>query len=77
MFGPPQSREPESPIYALLVAQRGNNLRPFLHLFRMSALLEVKNLAYTKGNGQPVISGISFSVNEGDVVVLRGVSGAG
>jgi len=40
-------------------------------------LLEVKNLSYTKGDGQPIISGISFSVNEGDVVVLRGASGAG
>lgn len=43
----------------------------------MSAILEVKDLAYTKGDGQPIISGISFEVNEGDVVVLRGVSGAG
>lgn len=43
----------------------------------MSPLLEVKDLAYAKGDGQPIISGITFSVNEGDVVVLRGVSGSG
>jgi len=43
----------------------------------MSAILEVKDLSYTKGDGQPVISGITFTVNEGDVVVLRGVSGSG
>jgi len=43
----------------------------------MSAILEVKNLGYAKGDGQPIISGITFSVNEGDVVVLKGVSGSG
>lgn len=43
----------------------------------MSAILEVKDLAYAKGDGQPIISGITFTVNEGDAVVLRGVSGAG
>jgi len=55
------------------LAQRGtSSVHPF-----MSAILEVKDLAYAKGDGQPVISGITFSVNEGDVVVLRGVSGSG
>jgi len=43
----------------------------------MSAILEVKDLSYAKGDGQPVISGATFSVNEGDIVVLRGVSGSG
>ena len=43
----------------------------------MSAIVEVKDLAYAKGDGQPVISGVSFSVNEGDIVVLKGVSGSG
>ena len=42
----------------------------------MSGILEVKDLAYAK-DGKPIISGITFTVNEGDVVVLRGVSGAG
>jgi len=40
-------------------------------------MLEVKDLTYSKGGGQPIISGINFTVNEGDVVVLKGVSGSG
>ena len=40
-------------------------------------MLEVKDLTYSKGGGQPIISGITFTVNEGDVVVLKGVSGSG
>lgn len=43
----------------------------------MTAILEVKDLAYTKGDGHPIISEVTFTVEEGDVVVLRGVSGAG
>jgi len=38
---------------------------------------KVKDLAYAKGDGQPVISGVTFSVNEGDIVVLKGISGSG
>lgn len=73
---PPWSRDPH-----LLIRgspQPNGGQAPFsTPSFQMSALLEVKDLAYAKGNGQPVISGINFSVNEGDVVVVRGVSGAG
>ena len=43
----------------------------------MSAILEIKDLSYAKGDGQPIISGITFTVGEGDVVILRGVSGSG
>ncbi|KAF9645114.1 P-loop containing nucleoside triphosphate hydrolase protein [Thelephora ganbajun] len=42
-----------------------------------TAMLEVEDLAHVKGDGQPIISEITFTVNEGDVVVLRGVSGSG
>lgn len=59
------------------LTERGTSFVLSFIFFQMSAILEVKGLAYAKGDGQPVISGVTFSVNEGDVVVLRGVSGSG
>jgi ABC-type uncharacterized transport system ATPase subunit len=65
----------------ILLTRRSHDLYPRLHFpFKphfMSVMLEVQDLGYVKGNGQPILSGITFTVNEGDVVVLRGVSGAG
>ena len=40
-------------------------------------LLWVKDVAWEKAPGQPIISGVSFKVYEGDVVVLTGKSGSG
>jgi len=40
-------------------------------------LLEVRDVACYKSEGQPIISAINFVVNQGDVVVIRGQSGSG
>ncbi|KAA1471160.1 P-loop containing nucleoside triphosphate hydrolase protein [Dentipellis sp. KUC8613] len=41
------------------------------------ALLEVQNVSCSRPEGGPIFSNVSFSVHEGDVVVLRARSGAG
>ena len=43
----------------------------------MTAILEVKDLAHAKSDGHPILSAVNFIVNEGDIVVLKGVSGSG
>lgn len=43
----------------------------------MSSLLEVSDLACYRDEGIPIFSQVDFVVNEGDVVVLRGLSGCG
>ncbi|KAI0647249.1 P-loop containing nucleoside triphosphate hydrolase protein [Trametes meyenii] len=40
-------------------------------------LLELRNLAWYKQKGQPVFTDVNLQVNEGDLVVLQGKSGAG
>ncbi|OBZ69074.1 Mitochondrial import receptor subunit TOM40 [Grifola frondosa] len=43
----------------------------------MEPLLQLKSVGCDKSKGQPIFSQVSFAVNDGDVVVLQGKSGAG
>ena len=40
-------------------------------------IIEVKEVGCSKAKGQPIFSNVSFTVNEGDVVMLQGKSGSG
>lgn len=43
----------------------------------VETILEVKDVGCSKAPGQPIFSHVNFNVNDGDVVVLQGKSGAG
>ena len=40
-------------------------------------LLEVKSVGCSKAKGQPIFTDANFVVNEGDIIILQGKSGAG
>ncbi|KAL6305360.1 P-loop containing nucleoside triphosphate hydrolase protein [Sparassis latifolia] len=40
-------------------------------------LLEIRNVGCSKDLGEPIFSDVSFSVNQGDVLIIQGRSGAG
>jgi ABC-type phosphonate transport system ATPase subunit len=40
-------------------------------------ILSVRNLSVLKGVNDPIFSGVSFDIHEGDVLVLQGRSGGG
>lgn len=42
-----------------------------------SPVIEVKEVGCSKAKGQPIFSNVTFTVNEGDVVILQGKSGSG
>lgn len=42
-----------------------------------TTVLELKGVECSKAKGQPIFSDVSFTVNEGDVVILQGKSGCG
>ncbi|KDQ60811.1 hypothetical protein JAAARDRAFT_204615 [Jaapia argillacea MUCL 33604] len=43
----------------------------------MSALLELRSISCPRPEGAPIFHDISFSLNEGDILILRGRSGVG
>jgi len=69
-----------SPEKKLLLGARGSRYHhTFIVPLTMTTapLLEVSNVAVYKAEGQPIISHVNFTVNQGDVVVIRGQSGSG
>ena len=43
----------------------------------MAPLLAVKNLSCVWPEGDPMFENVNFSVNEGDIIILRARSGSG
>ena len=49
-----------------------------LYLINMpEQILEIKSVGCSKTEGQPIFTDVNFTVNDGDIVVLQGKSGAG
>lgn len=40
-------------------------------------IIELKDVGCSKAPGQPIFSHVSFTVHDGDILVLQGKSGAG
>jgi len=50
---------------------------PVAALKAMAPLIDVKNLACLRPEGDPVFVNVNFEVNEGDIIILRARSGTG
>src|SRR5690606_38912861 len=51
--------------------------QPHLTMHETPVVLEVRSLTYRYGSGRPVLTDVSLTLREGEIVILSGPSGSG